>query len=688
MNLRVAAGKISILLAGLFALLVSTSPADATDYYVATNGSDVNPGTNLAAPFQTLQHTCATAVAGDICYLRAGTYHETLAPLNSGSGSVPIRFMAYSNEVVTLDGADAVTGWTYLLNGIYQAPAGWDLGPGGNQVFVDGVMAQEARYPNYGSGDLLHPAMVNVVVNSTNTALLTGAALDGKPDNYWAGAWFVGGVGYSWAWQSARVLSSTGATLIVDAATATPSWWFAGNGKGLLFGKLNLLDADNEWLLRTNLPGNILYLKIAGGADPSTHTVEMKRRDWCVDLKGRNNIIVQGLNLRAGAVRLQGNGHKLLNCRAQYLSHYLLISQGYLENGGTDQGGGVFINGTNNVVSGCTLFDTAGSGIYSQGGSNLITRNVIYNTDYSGAYACAIALHGNREIVTFNTAHSSGRDIVRPEGTGSDIRFNDLSNPGLLCKDLGVTYCWGVLARDAGGAGTRIAYNWVHDDSSTNDPLRMGVYLDNWCANYIVDHNVIWNCPTDAGIRINGPALDHLIYNNTLFDCDDVGSHPYDSWPNNNPSPAFWTNDVYQYSASNNLYLASAPETQLVNWTNWNFQLKPGAAAIDAGLVIPGFTEGYLGAAPDLGALESGRLPWTAGAGSVPRLAVSKTGDGTLTLAASPDAAYYQLYFATNLAPPAFWVPVTNSPSVSDNDWSVTLPLPKNQSCYYRLQYP
>ena len=123
-------------------------------------------------------------------------------------------------------------------------------------------------------------------------------------------------------------------------------------------------------------------------------------------------------------------------------------------------------------MRGCTLCNTAGSGVYVySGSSNVITRNFIYNTDYSGTYACAIALHGSGDIVTFNTAHTSGRDILRPEGAGSVIRFNDLSVPGLLCKDLGVIYAWGINARAANGV-TRIAYNWVHDN---NYPIAFSV---------------------------------------------------------------------------------------------------------------------------------------------------------------------------------------------------------------------
>ena len=91
--------RIALILTGGWCVL----QADATTYFVATNGSDLNPGTNLAAPFQTIQHASARMVAGDTCFIRAGVYHGTLAPSNSGTSSAPITFAAYSNEVVTLD---------------------------------------------------------------------------------------------------------------------------------------------------------------------------------------------------------------------------------------------------------------------------------------------------------------------------------------------------------------------------------------------------------------------------------------------------------------------------------------------------------------------------------------------------------------------------------------------------------
>jgi hypothetical protein len=57
---------------GLLALLVSV-PAQGADYYVATNGSDSNPGT-LAQPFATIARAQQAANSGDDVYIRGGTY--------------------------------------------------------------------------------------------------------------------------------------------------------------------------------------------------------------------------------------------------------------------------------------------------------------------------------------------------------------------------------------------------------------------------------------------------------------------------------------------------------------------------------------------------------------------------------------------------------------------------------------
>jgi hypothetical protein len=42
---------------------------------------------------------------------------------------------------------------------------------------------------------------------------------------------------------------------------------------------------------------------------------------------------------------------------------------------------------------------------------------------------------------------------------------------------------------------------------------------------------------------------------------------------------------------------------------DFDFRLKPGSAAVDRGVKLPSVTDGFAGAAPDLGALEVGATP-------------------------------------------------------------------------------
>ena len=42
---------------------------------------------------------------------------------------------------------------------------------------------------------------------------------------------------------------------------------------------------------------------------------------------------------------------------------------------------------------------------------------------------------------------------------------------------------------------------------------------------------------------------------------------------------------------------------------DFDFRLRPGSAAIDRGIVLPSITDGFTGAAPDLGAYELGSTP-------------------------------------------------------------------------------
>jgi hypothetical protein len=668
----------------LMSLLVCSWRSPAAEYFVATNGSDANVGTSREVPFQTLRRAASVMEPGDVCYLRQGVYRETLTPVRSGESNAPIVFTSHANESVTISGAEVVDGWQFWANGIYTTQVGWDLGEGYNQVFVNGGMAPQARYPNQGAGGLLNPSRLGVTVNGDT---VSAASWGHRPVDFWAGAHFSGTVGERWSWQTARVVSSSGSTLTV-AASGRSNPWFAGEGAGFAWGLLSLLDADNEWHLASEQNPRTLFLRVKDGGNPEDHTVEFKRRPWCIDVNGHDYIVVRGLHLRAGAVRMKGNGNRLESCQVRFPSHFLAYPWGYARDGSRPQGSGVLLDGTNNVVRGCTVWDSAGSGIISRGLGNGIFRNHIFNIDYSGTYACAIRLEGLYHQVAFNTAHDTGRDIIQPAGVGHSVCYNDLYRPGRLCRDLGAIYIWGNNGQCTSGRRTRIAYNWIHDHAASGPaPL---VYLDNWCRNFVIDHNVIWGSTGDAGVRVNGPATGHRIYNNTLFNCEQVGTHTYNMWPDNNPDPKFWVADTYDYTGQNNLFLGKAPDTQLRNWRKRDFRTKAGAPALNSGVRLPGYTDDAVGA-PDKGAYEAGRPYWTPGVnGSVgnPSLSSIGPGQGAVTLTASPGAANFQLMTASEPGASARWTPVTNAPVLTDTEWRITLPASPNGMRFYRLEEP
>src|SRR4029079_601273 len=116
-------------------------------YYVATNGSDAADG-SVGSPFRTIPQAAERADAGDTVLVRGGVYRETVTPAHSGSSSKPITYKPYPGERVTVSGADRVSGWS--LNGgfVYKTIQDGTLGDGRNQVFVDGRMMIEARWPN------------------------------------------------------------------------------------------------------------------------------------------------------------------------------------------------------------------------------------------------------------------------------------------------------------------------------------------------------------------------------------------------------------------------------------------------------------------------------------------------------------------------------------------------------------
>jgi hypothetical protein len=95
------------------------------NYYVSPSGNDSNPGTQ-ASPFRTLTKAISTVQAGDIVYMRGGTYNESATILiargNSGTSSARKQVFAYPGEVPVLNfsaQAESSSNRGIVLDGLY-----------------------------------------------------------------------------------------------------------------------------------------------------------------------------------------------------------------------------------------------------------------------------------------------------------------------------------------------------------------------------------------------------------------------------------------------------------------------------------------------------------------------------------------------------------------------------------------
>lgn len=113
----------SFLTLSLLLFLFTPNLSRATIYYVDQNhssASDVNPGTS-DLPWLTIQHAAKTMVAGDMVYIKAGTYKERVIPQNSGNAGNYITYAAYPGDTVTIDGKSiSLSEWEDGLFVIYK----------------------------------------------------------------------------------------------------------------------------------------------------------------------------------------------------------------------------------------------------------------------------------------------------------------------------------------------------------------------------------------------------------------------------------------------------------------------------------------------------------------------------------------------------------------------------------------
>jgi hypothetical protein len=83
---------------------IPTIQQNTCSHYIATDGSDSNPGTSQALAWATFSHAFTQLTPGDTLCILDGTYYQSLDVTISGEPGNPITFQALNDGKVTIDG--------------------------------------------------------------------------------------------------------------------------------------------------------------------------------------------------------------------------------------------------------------------------------------------------------------------------------------------------------------------------------------------------------------------------------------------------------------------------------------------------------------------------------------------------------------------------------------------------------
>ncbi len=86
-----------------------------TCYYVdGVNGNDANNGLSLSTAWRTIDKADSALLAGNAVLIRAGTYSQSISPLNNGNSGNPIIYAPYNKEKVTITQKADFAGKSYI----------------------------------------------------------------------------------------------------------------------------------------------------------------------------------------------------------------------------------------------------------------------------------------------------------------------------------------------------------------------------------------------------------------------------------------------------------------------------------------------------------------------------------------------------------------------------------------------
>jgi len=529
-------------------MLLAAAPLLATDFHVATNGNDENPGTP-EAPFATLERArdalralkkATPKTQGAVNVIVHGGTYELKQPLeltaeDSGSAETAIVYRAVRGEEVRIVGGKTVSDWKpvtdeAVLNRLDPAARGkvvqadlkalgitdfGEMGGGfgqkgspGIELFFQDQPTTLARYPNTGFMRIAEVlGETPREVRGVNGFMEGRFTTDDKRVERWVNekdAWVLGYWFYDWAEQRQRIESIDPAKL---SLSLRPPFHVYGYRKGQWFYGFNLLcelDTPGEWYLDRET--GLLYFwppaPIAEGRAmvtmlPALLTMTETSR---VTFRGFIFEAARGFGIRISG----GRDCTIAACTLRYFGQHAISAYG-----------------TAHRVVGCDIYGTGDGGISIGGGDrkSLTAAGVVAENnhihDYSRwnrMYRSGIHVDGVGQRVRHNLIHSAPHIAIAWGGNDHVIEFNEIHSVCRESNDAGAIYC----GYDWSMRGNVIQHNYLHDLYGYEGKGCVGIYLDDQFSSARIFGNVFYRVTSAAFI---GGGHDSAIENNIFVEC-------------------------------------------------------------------------------------------------------------------------------------------------------------------------
>ncbi len=536
-------------MAAWIAVSATTAHAD-TQLYVATDGSDSNPGTKQE-PLKTLEAARDTVrklrqtgspSGPTTVWIRGGTYYRTqtfaLTKEDSGTEDAPVVYRACEGETVRLVGGRQIEpAWCVPVtdrailarlpssargklrqvnlreHGITDYGELGNLG-GGLKLFCADRRLPLARWPNDGwalarRGKVLDKGKDGVpkLVDEGREGKTLGLKHQGPAPSSWKQAEEMWLRGY---WHQEYAFDGWKPVSVDTQRQEIKLGWGAGDhlAEWRRFYAVNLLeeiDRPGEWFLDRGR--GVLYI-LPPAEFPEHPLLYSVLAETMLVLEGTSHVTIRGLTMevtRGVAAHVGGGTHnRIAGCTIRHAHQGVVLS-----------------GGTHNGVIGCDVYDLDSMGIRLSGGDRrtlepaglYAVNNHLH--DYARCYKTwhpGVQVRGVGNRVAHNWIHHAPQYAVSYEGNDHLIELNHLHHLCLEMSDVGAIGCGGNWTY----RGNVVRYNFIHDIPIRPYPGVVGVYLDDCVSSTKVFGNVLHK--VQKAVLIGG-GRDHVVENNLFIEC-------------------------------------------------------------------------------------------------------------------------------------------------------------------------